>query len=106
MTPPNKKDALGKGIRSLLQNMDTDFKNNKGGLLIKNMGYPINSSKDDLGFSIYKNKGFFSSNRNGSDDIYSFDFIQANIVLKGKLLVDNNCVGNNIACGNVAGVCC
>ena len=69
-------------------------KNNKGGLLIKNMGYPINSSKDDLGFSIYKNKGFFSSNRNGSDDIYSFDFIQANIVLKGKLLVDNNCVGN------------
>ena len=69
-------------------------KNNKGGLLIKNLGYPINSSKDDLGFSIYKNKGFFSSNRNGSDDIYSFDFIQANIVLKGKLLVDNNCVGN------------
>jgi ParB family chromosome partitioning protein len=32
MTPPNKKDALGKGIRSLLQNMDMDFKNNKGGL--------------------------------------------------------------------------
>lgn len=32
MTPPNKKDALGKGIRSLLQNMDTDFKNSKGGL--------------------------------------------------------------------------
>jgi len=32
MTPPNKKDALGKGIRSLLQNMDSDFKNNKGGL--------------------------------------------------------------------------
>jgi len=32
MTPPNKKDALGKGIRSLLENMDMDFKNNKGGL--------------------------------------------------------------------------
>jgi ParB family chromosome partitioning protein len=32
MTPPNKKDALGKGIRSLLQNMDTDFKNSNGGL--------------------------------------------------------------------------
>ena len=69
-------------------------RNNKGGLLIKNMGYPINSSKDDLGFSINKNTGFFSSNRNGSDDIYSFDFIQANIMLKGQLLVDNNCVGN------------
>jgi hypothetical protein len=69
-------------------------RNNKGGLLIRNMGYPINSSKDDLGFSINKNTGFFSSNRNGSDDIYSFDFIQANVKLKGKLLVDSNCLGN------------
>ena len=69
-------------------------RNNKGGLLIKNMGYPINSSKDDLGFSINKKTGFFSSNRNGSDDIYSFDFIQVNVMLKGKLLVDNICVGN------------
>ena len=32
MTPPNKKDALGKGIRSLLQNMDADFKNTAGTL--------------------------------------------------------------------------
>jgi hypothetical protein len=70
-------------------------RNNKGGLLIRNMGYPINSSKDDLGFSIYKNKGFFSSNRNGSDDIYSFDFIQANIVLKGRLMVDGKFIGSN-----------
>ena len=69
-------------------------RNEKGGLLIKNMGYPINSSKDDLGFSINKSSGFFSSNRNGSDDIYSFDFIQANLILKGRLLVDSNCVGN------------
>jgi len=71
-------------------------RNNKGGLLIRNMGYPINSTKDDLGFSINKNTGFFSSNRNGSDDIYSFDFIQANVKLKGKLLVDSNCLGNKI----------
>ena len=32
MTPPNKKDALGKGIRSLLQNMDADLKNTAGAL--------------------------------------------------------------------------
>lgn len=32
MTPPNKKDALGKGIRSLLQNMDADLKNTAGTL--------------------------------------------------------------------------
>jgi outer membrane protein OmpA-like peptidoglycan-associated protein len=69
-------------------------RNNKGGLLIKNMGYPINSSKDDLGFSINKNTGFFSSNRNGSDDIYSFDFIQANVKLNGRLMIDSKCIGN------------
>ena len=69
-------------------------RNNKGGLLIKNMGYPINSSKDDLGFSINNNTGFFSSNRNGSDDIYSFDFIQANVKLKGRLMVDSKCIDN------------
>jgi outer membrane protein OmpA-like peptidoglycan-associated protein len=69
-------------------------RNNKGGLLIKNMGYPINSSKDDLGFSINKNTGFFSSNRNGSDDIYSFDFIKANIKLKGRLMVDSKFIEN------------
>ena len=32
MTPPNKKDALGKGIRSLLQNIDADLKNTAGNL--------------------------------------------------------------------------
>jgi len=32
MTPSNKKDALGKGIRSLLQNIDADLKNTAGSL--------------------------------------------------------------------------
>lgn len=32
MTQPNKKDALGKGIRSLLQNIDADLKNAAGDL--------------------------------------------------------------------------
>jgi ParB family chromosome partitioning protein len=32
MTTPNKKDALGKGIRSLLQNIDSDLKNTAGTL--------------------------------------------------------------------------
>jgi outer membrane protein OmpA-like peptidoglycan-associated protein len=58
------------------------------------MGYPINSSKDDLGFSINKNTGFFSSNRNGSDDIYSFYFTQANVKLNGRLMIDSKCIGN------------
>jgi len=32
MSQPNKKDALGKGIRSLLQNIDADLKNTSGTL--------------------------------------------------------------------------
>lgn len=32
MTTPNKKDALGKGIRSLLQNIDADLKTTAGTL--------------------------------------------------------------------------
>ena len=32
MTQLNKKDALGKGIRSLLQNIDADLKNTAGNL--------------------------------------------------------------------------
>lgn len=32
MSAPNKKDALGKGIRSLLQNIDADLKSNAGSL--------------------------------------------------------------------------
>ncbi len=32
MSAPNKKDALGKGIRSLLQNIDADLKSNSGSL--------------------------------------------------------------------------
>ena len=32
MTPPNKKDSLGKGIRSLLRNIDDDLKNTAGAL--------------------------------------------------------------------------
>ncbi len=38
-----------------------------------NMGKPVNSEKDDFGFTFNKakNQGFYSSNRNGNDDIFS-----------------------------------
>jgi outer membrane protein OmpA-like peptidoglycan-associated protein/tetratricopeptide (TPR) repeat protein len=46
-----------------------------------NLGYPINSNKDDFSFytSTDGKSGFFSSNRDGGkgdDDIYSFDLIK------------------------------
>jgi len=57
--------------------------------VLKNMGYPINSSKDDFAFSIQGTKGFFSTNRNGSDDILSFDYAQSFVKIIGKLFVDS-----------------
>ncbi len=38
----------------------------------KNLGAPVNTAKDDFAFSfnVTKNTGFFSSNRNGNDDIF------------------------------------
>ncbi|RZJ99153.1 MAG: cell envelope biogenesis protein OmpA, partial [Flavobacterium sp.] len=42
---------------------------------IENLGKPVNSEKDDFGFSfnVTKNVGFFSSNRTGADNIYMAD---------------------------------
>jgi outer membrane protein OmpA-like peptidoglycan-associated protein len=53
--------------------------------LPKNMGAPINSSKDDFGLIIRNDGrgGYFSSNRKGTDDIFSFDRSTNMILLKG-----------------------
>ena len=73
------------------------IKGTNGETVLKNMGYPINSSKDDFAFSIQGSKGFFSTNRNGSDDILSFDYKQSFVKLVGKLLVDGTVsIGNKI----------
>lgn len=65
------------------------IKGTNGEPQLKNMGYPVNSAKDDFAFSIKGTKGFFSTNRNGSDDILAFDFKQSFVKLVGKLLIDN-----------------
>ena len=53
-----------------------------------NLGYPINSSFDDFGMIINetKRKGFFTSNRLGTDDIYVFDNPVPFINLEGRVL--------------------
>ena len=58
-----------------------------------NLGPPFNSSKDDFGYLIRKNKevGYFSSNRNGSDDIFEFKQNPEKIQnLRGRLLASTN----------------
>lgn len=63
----------------------------------KNLGAPVNTAKDDFAFSFNaaKNTGFFSSNRNGNDDIFQVNPIcstEVNItvrdVVTGKVLGD------------------
>lgn len=58
--------------------------------IITNLGYPINTSKDDFGL-VYNDdieKGLFTSNRPGgagSDDIYMFD-TKSTVILLGKVI--------------------
>ena len=67
------------------------IKGNNGEPILKNMGYPVNSSKDDFALSIKGTKGFFSSNRNGSDDILAFDYAKSLVKIKGKIYIDSSC---------------
>ena len=49
--------------------------------LIRNLGAPLNSTWDDFGLITRDGKnGYFSSNRTGDDDVYSF--------VKGKIIVE------------------
>jgi outer membrane protein OmpA-like peptidoglycan-associated protein len=52
-----------------------------------NLGYPVNSSFDDFGiiFNTNRAKGFFSSNRLGTDDIYVFENNPFTIVMQGTV---------------------
>jgi outer membrane protein OmpA-like peptidoglycan-associated protein len=64
-----------------------------------NLGEPVNSQKDDFAFTynLQKNVGYFSSNREGNDDIYQANAVcgvDATVVVKdaesGKLLSGAN----------------
>lgn len=61
----------------------------RGDINPRNLGYPINSDKDDLGFTIKGNTGYFSSNRNGSDDIFAFDYAPVYVIMEGKVATDS-----------------
>ncbi len=53
-----------------------------------NLGYPINTSFDDFGiiYNDKKTKGFFSSNRLGTDDIYMFENAPFTVQMEGTVL--------------------
>lgn len=53
----------------------------------RNLGAPLNSSKDDFGFIMAADgkSGYFSSNRNGNDDIYNFEQASYRVILEGQV---------------------
>ncbi len=61
-----------------------------GSWKVENMRYPINSTKDDFAIVIEKNKerGYFSSSRDGDDDIYSFVLPPLKFDVEGVVLND------------------
>ncbi|MCG8410047.1 MAG: hypothetical protein MI739_02055 [Bacteroidales bacterium] len=52
--------------------------------MVENMGYPLNSSNDDFGIFILKDgkSGYFSSNRFDDDDIYHFEYLEKETLIK------------------------
>lgn len=54
----------------------------------ENVGFPVNSIKDDFGIIMEadKSSGYFSSNRKGTDDIYKFSHIPVRLDLRGLIL--------------------
>ncbi len=61
-----------------------------GNWKVENMRYPINSTKDDFAIVIEKEKerGYFSSSRDGDDDIYSFVLPPLKFNVEGIVLND------------------
>jgi outer membrane protein OmpA-like peptidoglycan-associated protein/tetratricopeptide (TPR) repeat protein len=60
---------------------------------VKNVGYPVNSSRDDFSAIIEDDRrnGFFASNREGGigeDDIYAFEILVPELVTLKGLIVD------------------
>jgi outer membrane protein OmpA-like peptidoglycan-associated protein len=56
---------------------------------VENLGKPVNSEKDDLVFSAKNQKGYFSSNRYGSDDIFSYAYKMVTISISGEVTIDS-----------------
>uniref|UniRef100_UPI00404AD6A8 OmpA family protein n=1 Tax=Fulvivirga sp. TaxID=1931237 RepID=UPI00404AD6A8 len=85
-----------------------------GKVTVKNMGYPLNTNLDDFGLIVSGDKGYFSSQRLGDDNIYEiyFNFVPVEVVLidsltkkeiSGKINVVNNTTGGNVNLVDVNG---
>lgn len=67
-------------------------KDEAGRWVVDNMRYPINSTYDDFGITIEseKERGFFSTSRDGDDDIYTFVLPPLKFAVEGTVVNDKN----------------
>ncbi len=63
--------------------------NNGQPMGVLNLAYPVNGNGDDMSFYRNNKKGYFVSNRFGTDDIFSYDVEIAKITLNGKVTVSD-----------------
>ena len=68
--------------------------NGNGFSQVMSVGTPINSAKDDFAYTVYNGgKGFFSSDRDGSDDVFSYTLLtpqKFSPVSKGVVSMNDN----------------
>jgi tetratricopeptide (TPR) repeat protein len=64
-------------------------KQSSGEMEVMHMGYPVNSSQDDFTFSLNGHRGYFTSNRNGNDDIFSFEYNKVMVEVEGSIILDS-----------------
>jgi outer membrane protein OmpA-like peptidoglycan-associated protein/tetratricopeptide (TPR) repeat protein len=69
---------------------------NANSIKVKNLGFPINSNFDEIGFSIRNKKGYFSSNRYGSDDIFIYDMSPAFLMINGQITINDKIVTDSL----------
>lgn len=50
-----------------------------------NLGAPVNSPSDDLGYSRIGQAGYFSSNRYGTDDIFRYEYAEKKVKVSGVI---------------------
>ncbi|WP_207536151.1 OmpA family protein [Desertivirga arenae] len=92
LSKTNKLFFSSDGLSGLggLDIFSVELKNNLPASEPHNLGYPVNSAKDDFGIILSgdEKSGYLSSNRYGSDDILSFNYDPFILKLEGTVYTD------------------
>lgn len=59
---------------------------------VENLGFPVNSSKDDYGYVMTSEAGYISSNRSGADKLYEVKVVPAKVTLTGSITTEHQTI--------------